>query len=233
MSDGPARDFDDHLAVKGFDKASETTILVGDSLKLFLACERRSIKNPYEEIADDEVVMLCRHPERLPPHFRNFILWQKNIVKLDAAEICETGTPKGFKFKYDVKGAKLAEIESDDERTQCIQTFLDEQETYFAKFNEVRAILEATEDRFLTIEETLSRAESLDDSLSTDAQNEKAEIEDIRKKLCDMRAVLEDDVLPDLIRFGSAPDHAKALMVQLSDINVRLRDKMRKHQSED
>ena len=231
MNDIPATpSVDPDEVIKGFGQASETTLLFSDALKLFLASERGGVQNPYEEIDDSETLSLCSAPERLPKHLRSFILWQANILKLDNEEISKTELPKGFKFKYDVKGSRLAEMATDEERQTAIKTFLEEQEHYFAKFNEVRAILEATEDRFITIEGVLLRAESMDDAVSSRVQNEKTALEEIKKQLCDIRAILEDEVLPDIINFDKAPDIAKGVMVRLSEINITLRDNIRKHQ---
>ncbi len=216
--------------IKGFGQASETTLLFSDSLKLFLALERDGIQNPYEQIDESEVINLCGAPDRLPEHLKRFILWQTNILKLDILEISKTEMPKGFKFKYDVKGSRLQEMTTDDERKAAIQIYMNEQEQYFAKFNEVRAILESAEDRFITIESVLLRAESMDDAVISRIQNEKSALEEIKKQLCDIRAILEDDVLPDLINFDKAPEIAKGLMIQLSEINIAQRDNIRKHQ---
>jgi len=232
MNDTPnaASSIDPDEVIKGFGQASETTLLFSDALKLFLAFEKNDIQNPYKEIDDEEVMNLCAQPGRLPEHLKSFILWQSNILKLDILEISKTEMPKGFKFKYDVKGSRLAAMGSNEERKAAIQTYMDEQERYFAKFNEVRAILEATEDRFVTIEGMLLRAESMDDAVSSRIQNEKDALEEIKKQLCDIRAVLEDDVLPDVINFDKAPEIAKGVMVRLSEINITLRDNIRKHQ---
>lgn len=229
MTDMPQTSVDADAVIKGFGEASETTLLLLEALKLFLATERSGVRNPYEEISDSEVIALCIHPERLPKELNRFILWQTNILKLDAGEIAQTEVPKGFKFKYDVKGARLAEMSSDEERKLCIQTYINEQENYFSKFNEVLAILEATEDRFMTIEGVLLRAESRGGGMAQHINSEKQALDDIRKKLCDIRAILENDVLPDLISFENTPDIAKGLMTQLSALNISLRDNIRKH----
>ena len=230
ISGGAPSSVDPDEVIKGFVQASETILLFSEALKLFLAFEKGGVQNPYEEIDESEVINLCGTPDRLPEHLKSFILWQANILKLDVIEISKTEMPKGFKFKYDVKGSRLAEMASDEERKAAIQTYLNEQEAYFAKFNEVRAILEATEDRFITIESVLLRAESMDDAVSSCVKSEKEALEEIKKQLCDIRAILEDDVLPDIINFDNAPEIAKGVIVRLSAINITLRDNIRKHQ---
>ncbi len=232
MNDTPnaSASIDPDEVIKGFGQASETTLLFSDALKLFLASEKIGVKNPYEELSDNEVINLCAEPGRLPEHLKSFILWQTNILKLDIIEISQTEMPKSFKFKYDVNGSRLDEMTSDDERKAAIQTYMDEQERYFAKFNEVRAILEATEDQFIKIEGILLRAESMDDAVSGRIKAEKEALGEIKKQLCDMRAILEDDVLPDVINLDKALEITKELMIQLSEINITLRDNIRRHQ---
>lgn len=219
--------------LRGFANASETTLLLSHTLQLFLTLEKSNVLNPYEEVDEDEVITLIMNPDRLPEHVRSFILWQANILKLDVVEVGKTEVAKGFKTKYDVKGARLAACSSDDERKKLIHVFMEEQEQYFKKFNEVRAILEATEERFVTIEDVLMRAESMDESVCSRIRQEKDALDAIRQKLCDLRALLEDEVLPDIINFEHAPDIAQSFMIELSEINIRLRDNIRKHRAGD
>lgn len=222
---------DSDQVIKGFGTASETTLLLSEALKLFLSLERNNIKNPYDIIEDHEVINVCSYPDHLPEHTKKFVSWQTNILKIDADEISKTELPKGMKLKYDVKGKRLEELD-DETRKQAIQRYMDELEKYFRQFNDVLAILEATEDRFTTIESMLLRAESLDANIAARIQAEKQQLEEIRKNLCDLRAILEDEILPDVINFEHAPSVAKGMMTKLSALNISIKDTIRKYNVE-
>lgn len=236
MSDAaapPSVPIDSDAVLKGFGQASETTLLLGEALKLFLANQREGVLNPYEDIAEEDAFALCKHPESLPEYLRRFIFWQKNILKLDSEETAKTQIPKGFKTKYGVKGLRLAGMATDTERRSAIEQYHEEQEHYFQRFHEVLAILEAAEDRFITIEDVLLRAESADAAIGARVQDQKNALEEIRKKLCSIRSILEDEVLPDIISFEHAPEVAKSLMIDLSTINIALREAIRQHHLEE
>lgn len=220
---------DKDAVLKSFGKTSETEFSILHTLQLFIGAEEGRSQFAYDIPAED-AFRLCAAPGRMPAHIRDFILWQKNILKLDDAEILETELPRGLKKKYPVKSSRLAEITDAAERARLIGELMDEINDYMAKFNEVRAILEATGDRFLTVEDILARAESLDQGVAGAMKTQKAELERMRIALTDLRGDLEDPALPDLIKFEGTPQKAWALMKQLSDVNLQARDAIRRYQ---
>lgn len=220
---------DPDIVLKNFGASSETTFLLMYTVQLFLGLEENKTSNPYQNVAESDAFALCAAPSRLPAHIRDFILWQRNILKLDDREILETEMPRGLTKKYAVKGARLEETESGDERRARIQECIDEQNEYFEQFNEVIAIIEATEDRFTTVEECLLRAESMDDRLISLLKDHKEELDKMRQQLTEMRADVEHSALPDLIKFHDTPAKARALMKHLSEVNLYTRDAIRKH----
>ncbi|MGH1397964.1 MAG: hypothetical protein ACRBCT_01990 [Alphaproteobacteria bacterium] len=223
---------DSEQVLKSFGQTSETQFSLLYALQLFIACEEDKSHAAYD-IAGEDAFRLCAAPGRLGKnlvHIRDFILWQRNILKLDDGEILETELPRGLKHKYPVKASRLAEEPSREVRESGIKTLLDEIDAYMAKFNEVRAILEATEDRFLTVEETLSRAESLDEGVAGAMKDQKAELERMRIALTDLRGDLEDPTLPDLIKFADTPKAAWGLMKHLSAVNLQAREAIRRYQ---
>ena len=221
---------DPDAAVKGFSQASETVMTVFDSLQLFLATERDGILNPYEEIENTEVYQLLGYPDRLPSNLLTFIRWLTTIGKLDIHEISKVELPKGFKFKYDVKGARLQEMDSDAVRKATIQTFLHELETYFHDFHRVRAILEAAEDRLVSVDEAYLTTTAVYPGLLDQIKGEKTALEDIRNRLTEKRALIEDNVLPDTVRFEALIDGSRSIMFDLSQTFLNIQDKQRKYQ---
>lgn len=219
---------DPDVVLNAFDTTSETVFLLRYTLKLFLSMEEGTTREAYET-SEESMFHLCASPGRLPAPIRDFIIWQRNALKLDDREITETQLPKGLKKKYPVKTMRLAEMESDAERIAVIEDCIAEQVEYFDKFNEVRAIIEATEDRYRSVEETILRAESMDDGLSKALKDSKQAMDDMLRKLTDLRADLEDSKLPDILKFKDTPMHAWNLMKSLSDINLKARDAIRKH----
>jgi len=197
-------------------------------LQLFLSIEHNRTHEAYE-IEKEIVLALFRDDTRLPPQLRHFILWECNVVQRDHGEILNIEMPRGLTKKYDVKGARLSADNDSNARVAVIQACIDEVEDYFTRFNEVRAILEATEDRFKTVEERLVRAESMDGSLARVLGDQKKVVEDMRISLTNLNADLEDDVLPDLIKFENTPERARALMVMLSQTNLTIRDAIRRY----
>jgi len=216
------------VILKNFGHASETNFMLHYILQLFLSVEDDRTNDPYN-IDQESVLALCHTPSRLPDNLRNFILWECNIVQRDNGEILNLEMPLGLTKKYDVKGARLQEHENRDERIAAIQACLKEVDEYFRRFNEVRAILEATDDRFKTIEDHLLRAESLDGSLAKALTDQKRVIDDMRMSLTEMNGDLEDDNLPDLIKFQKTPEKAYGLMIALSEVNLRIRDAIRRY----
>ena len=216
------------VILKNFGHASETNFMLHYVLQLFLSVEEDRTNSPYN-IEQESVLTLCNNPGRLPANIRNFILWEANIVQRDNGEILNLEMPLGLTKKYDVKGARLESHENREERIASIQACIAEVDEYFRRFNEVRAILEATEDRFKTIEDHLLRAESMDGSLAKALSDQKKVIEEMRISLTDMNANLEDDNLPDIIKFQSTPEQAYGLMIALSEVNLRIRDAIRRY----
>lgn len=219
---------DKEIVLKNFGYASETNFMFYYVLQLFLSIEEDRTHDPYN-IEAENVYTLCEAPGRLPANIRNFIMWECNMIQRDSEEIMNIEMPRGLTQKYDVKEAYLAKIEDKAERETCIQKCIDEIDVYFAKFNEVRAVLEATDDRFKTVEDHLLRAESMDGSLARVLSEQKRVIEDLRVQLTDLNADLEDDEMPDLIKFEHTPEKALALMVTLSEANLKIRDAIRKY----
>lgn len=215
--------------IKGFAQASETTLLFSDTLKLHLADKSGTAINPFTEILDQEMFNLLEFPHILPEHTRSFVLWQKNVVALDITEIAAIETPKGYRFKYDVKGARLEQMHDDEQRHITIKNFLDEQEEYFQQFNEVRATLEAIEERFIAVDDMLVRAQAIDEEVAPRLDKMKKRLEEMRIKLCDIRAVLEDNALPDVPYFKQGLHNIKGLMLELSELNLNIRDCIQKH----
>lgn len=218
--------------LKSFGVTSETEFLLLYCLQLFLSMENDKTHCPYDGVSRESAMTLCGSPARLPTHIRDFILWQRNILKLDDGEILDTEMPRGLQKKYAVKGARLAEIEDKQQREVLIRECLEEVDSYLARFNEVRAVLEATEDRFMTVEETLLRAESLDDGVSRAMKDQKDELERMRKELTELRGDIEDICLPDTIKFEHTPDKAQNLMKHLSEVNLQAREAIRLYQLE-
>lgn len=219
---------DPDLVLKSFGSSSETTFLLLYTLQLFLAKEENKTRNAYE-IPEESVFALCASPARLPAHIRDFILWQRNILKLDDREILETEMPRGLTKKYAVKSKALERTDDAQERAGLIDECIAEQNVYLERLNEVRAILEATEDRFVSVEETLLRAESLDERLVRVLADQKQELDRMRQELTALRADLEHSALPDLIKFQDTPKKAMRLMTHLSEVNLHTRDAIRKH----
>lgn len=217
--------------LNAFDMQSETLFLLQYTLQLFLAMEEGVTRSAYD-VSDEKVLHLCAAPARLPPALRDFILWQRNILKLDDREIIDTHMPRGLQKKYAVKGARLAEMSDDAEREAMIKECIAEQAEYLEKFNEVRAILEATQDRFRTVEDTILRAESLDSGLEKSLFDQKKAMDDMLLEITELRAGLEDTHLPDLIKFDATPQKAWQLMKRLSNVNLKARDAMRIHRLE-
>ncbi len=219
---------DPELVLKSFGDSSETTFLLLYILQLFLAVEESKTRNAYD-IPAESVYSICSAPARLPRHIRDFILWQRNILKLDNQEIIETSLPRGLTKKYAVKAKRLADMDDAGEREKAIGESIDEVNAYFAEFNEVIAILEATEDRFTSVEEALLRAESLDDRLIDVLRDQKQDLDKMRQDLTALRANLEHSILPDTIKFKDTPKKARELMKHLSEVNLYTRDAIRKH----
>ncbi|MGB0719063.1 MAG: hypothetical protein ACPGRX_01230 [Bdellovibrionales bacterium] len=219
---------DKEVVIKNFSGASETDFILLYVLQLFLAIEEERTHDAYG-IEDQSVFALCDSPSRLPQGIRDFILWQTNIMKRDNGEIIALGMPKGLTKKYAVKQARLAEMEDDAVRVATIQDCIDEIEIYMAAFNETRAILEAVEDHFATVEDVLLRAESMNDDLARRLKPQKKVVEEMRMAITDLRGVIEDDIMPDTIKFKDVPLRAWTLMKTLSDCNLKTRDAIRLH----
>jgi len=219
---------DKEIVLKNFGQASETNFMLHYVLQLFLSIEEDRTHDAYNVDAE-HVYALCHSPARLPANIRHFIMWECNIVQRDHGEILNIEMPRGLTKKYDVKGARLEGDTDRDNRIAMIQSCIDEVNDYFARFNEVRAIMEATEDRFKTVEDRLLRAETMDGSLARAMVDQKREIEAMRITITDLNGDLEDDVLPDLIKFEGTPEKAKQLMVSLSNTNLKIRDAIRKY----
>jgi len=219
---------DKEMVLKNFGFASETNFMFYYILQFFLSLEEDRTHDPYN-IDPSHVYALCDAPARLPGNIRNFILWETNSVQRDAEEIMNIEMPRGLTKKYDVKASRL-ETEIDPAvRESAIRACIDEVDDYFAQFNEVRAILEATEDRFKTVEDRLLRAETMDGSLAKVLSDQKRVIEQMRITITELNGDLEDDEMPDLINFEHTPDKARALMVSLSETNLKIRDAIRKY----
>ena len=216
------------LVLKNFGYASETNFMFYYILQLFLSIEEERTHDPYN-IEPEHVYAICDAPARLPKNIRNFIMWETNSVQRDSEEIMNIEMPRGLTKKYDVKGARLEEDPDPASREAVIRTCIDEVDDYFAQFNEVRAILEATDDRFKTVEDRLLRAESMDGSLAKVLSDQKRVVEDMRITLTELIGDLEDDEMPDLIKFAETPKKALALMVTLSETNLKIRDAIRKY----
>ncbi|MEZ5814861.1 MAG: hypothetical protein R3E13_09145 [Alphaproteobacteria bacterium] len=215
--------------IKGFEDASETILLLSDTLKLFLATEKGGVKNPYEEISHEEAMALCGNPAPLPGHLKNFILWQSNILQRDVLEISETEMPKSFHCKYDVKGSWLADMESDDLRKAAMQTYLEEEEAYFTVFNEACALLEAAEERLASVERVLLQAKSLGGGVTARVQAEHKMLEETRGKLGDIRAAMEGRILPDPATFQDVPELVQEALIRLGEIHITAHDAVRLH----
>ena len=220
---------DKDAVLKSFGETSETQFSLMYALQLFIACEEDKTHAAYD-IPKEDAFRLCASPGRLSQNLRDFILWQKNILKLDDGEILETELPRGLTTKYAVKASRLAEEPAQEVRETHIREVLSEIETYMAKLNEVRAILEATGERFLTVEDTLARAESLDEGVAGAMKDQKVELERMRIALTDLRGDIEDPALPDLIKFADTPKKAWELMKHLSEVNLQARDAIRRYQ---
>jgi len=219
---------DKEVVLKNFGQASETNFSLHYVLQLFLSIEQGRTHDAYN-IEEERVFALCGTPQSLPVNIRNFILWECNTIQRDNGEILNIEMPRGLTKKYDVKGSRLEGDSDDAHRLEVIQECITEVDAYFARFNEVRAVLEATNDRFKTVEERLVRAESMDGSLAGVLAGQKTVIEEMRIALTELNADLEDDVLPDLIKFQNTPESARALMVRLSEANLLIRDAIRRY----
>ena len=219
---------DKEMVLKNFGFASETNFMFYYILQLFLSIEEERTHDPYN-IEPEHVYAICDAPARLPKNIRNFILWETNSVQRDAEEIMNIEMPRGLTKKYDVKAARLEEEQDPAVRETLIRKCLDEVDDYFAQFNEVRAILEATDDRFKTVEDRLLRAEGMDGALGRVLNDQKRVIEDMRITITELNGDLEDDEMPDLIKFEHTPDKARTLMVTLSETNLKIRDAIRKY----
>lgn len=219
---------DKEIVLKNFGQASETNFMLHYVLQLFLSIEEDRTHDPYN-IEAEHVYALCQSPARLPANIRNFILWECNIIQRDNGEILNIEMPRGLTKKYDVKGARLEADTDAQARLTALNACIDEVDAYFARFNEVRAVLEATDDRFKTVEDRVLRAESMDGSLARALSDQKRGIDQIRIDLTNLHADLEDDVMPDLIKFQTTPKKAQELMVRLSETNLKVRDAIRKY----
>ncbi|MFK7839579.1 MAG: hypothetical protein AB8B83_04550 [Bdellovibrionales bacterium] len=219
---------DKEIVLRNFGQASETNFMLHYVLQLFLSIEQNRTHDPYN-IEQESVLDLFKNDARIPRNIRTFILWEANIIQRDHGEILNIEMPRGLTKKYDVKGARLEADKDVNTRISAIQACLEEVEHYFIRFNEVRAILEATEDRFKTVEERLLRAESMDGSLAGVLAEQKKVVEEIRITLTNLNADLEDDALPDLIKFEKTPERAMSLMVTLSEANLYIRDAIRRY----
>ena len=219
---------DKEIVLKNFGFASETNFMFYYILQLFLSIEEERTHDPYN-IEPEHVYALCDAPARLPRNIRNFIMWETNSVQRDNEEIMNIEMPRGLTKKYDVKAARLEEDPAPASREAAINTCLNEVDDYFGQFNEVRAILEATEDRFKTVEDRLLRAETMDGSLARVLSDQKRVVEEMRITITNLKGDLEDDEMPDLIKFSETPNKARALMVTLSETNLKIRDAIRKY----
>jgi len=219
---------DKEIVLQNFGFASETDFMFYYILQLFLSLEEERTHDPYN-IAAEHVYALADTPARLPVHIRNFIMWECNIVKRDNEEIMNIQMPRGLTTKYDVKAARLAEDPDREDREKRIRNVIDEVNEYFARFNEVRAVLESIQDRFKTVEDHLLRAESIDGGLARVLVDQKRMIEDMRIQITELNGDLEDDTMPDLIKFAETPNKALALMVSLSEANLKIRDAIRRY----
>jgi len=219
---------DKEIVLKNFGQASETNFMLHFVLQLFLSVEQERTKDAYN-IEAESVFALCQNPARLPRHIRDFILWQVNIMQRDSGEILNLEMPRGLTKKYDVKGSRLEADADINHRVELIGACIQEVDDYFARFNAVRSIMEATEDRFKTVEDRLLRAEGMDGSLSRALVDQKRVVEEMRIAITELNGDLEDDEIPDLIKFEHTPDKARALMVTLSETNLKTRDAIRKY----
>lgn len=219
---------DKEVVLKNFGFASETNFMFYYILQLFLSIEEDRTHDPYN-IEEESVYALCLSPGRLPVHIKNFILWECNIVQRDNGEILNIEMPRGLTKKYDVKGARLGAEPDKAVRESAIRACIDEVNDYLEKFHEVRAVLEATNDRFKTVEDRLLRAESMDSALGNALSDQKRAIDDMRIILTELYSDIEDDVMPDLIKFEHTPNKALALMRQLSETNLKIRDAIRRY----
>ena len=219
---------DKEVVLKNFGFASETNFMFYYILQLFLSLEEDRTHDPYN-IEEEAVYALCLTPGRLPLHIKNFILWQCNLMQRDNGETLNIEMPRGLTKKYDVKASRLQDNPDKAAREAAIKACIDEVNDYLGAFFGVLAIVEATEDRFKTVEDNLLRAESMDSGLIGVLSEQKRVIEEMRMTITNLLSDLEDDVLPDLIKFEHTPDKAKALMVTLSDTNLKIRDAIRRH----
>jgi hypothetical protein len=215
--------------IKGFEDASETILLLSDTLKLFLAAEKGGVKNPYEEIGHEEAMALCGNPGRLPAHLKSFILWQSNILQLDILEILGTEMPKSFHCKYGVKGSWLADMASDDLRKAAMQSYLEEEESYFTVFNEACALLEAAEERLASVKRVLLQAKSLGGGVTARVQAEHKALEEIEMQLGELRAAMEGRILPDPEAFQNVPEIVQEALIRLGEIHITAHDAVRLH----
>ncbi len=219
---------DKEIVLKNFGFASETHFMFYYVLQLFLSLEEDRTHDPYS-IEAGNVYSLCESPGRLPTHIRHFIMWECNIIQRDSEEIMNIEMPRGLTQKYDVKASYLAQLEDKVMREKAIQSCIDEINGYFGQLNEVRAVLEATNDRFKTVEDHLVSAESMDGGLARILSEQKRVIEDLRIQLTAFNADLEDDVMPDVIKFEEIPERALNLMITLSETNLKIRDAIRRY----
>ncbi len=220
---------DKEIVLKNFGNASETEFRFHYVMQLFLSLEDDRTHDPYT-IDEEHVLTLIANPGRIPDGLKTFITWQRNIMKLDDEEISNIQMPRGLKNKYDVKGARLScEIEQ-QKRIDAVKACIDEIDAYMKKFFEIVAILEATEDRFHTVEDYVFRVEAMNSDHTAILAEAKNNIEDFRMQLTALHAALEDDILPDLIKFDSIVQNARTLLIALSATNLKIRESIRKYE---